>query len=228
MSQERHRILYLHGFLSSPGSFKARLMRDALAGRGLESIWACPQLPASPKAAAALILETAQAQLAAPAGPDGNPLMLTVIGSSLGGYYANWLAEQLACRAVLLNPAVDAARDLAQAVGEHRTFHTNEPFMFLPEYARELADLRTGPPTRLERYFLIAATGDEVLDWREMRDRYAGCRQRVIEGGDHGLSGFASWLPEVLEFAFADAATHPHPGPPLEGEGASASRRRYS
>lgn len=194
-------ILYLHGFRSSPDSFKARLMAQAMAERGLSRAWACPQLPASPREAAALILQTARAQLAQPDGPG----RLTVVGSSLGGYYATWLAQRLGCRAVLLNPAVHAARDLATQVGEHRMYHSDAPFVFRPEYVQELADMEVGELTRPERYFLVAATGDEVLDWREMRDRYAGCRQRIVEGSDHGLSDFARWLPEVLEFALDPA-----------------------
>jgi len=197
----KNRILYLHGFRSSPSSFKGRMMELALAERGLSPIWAAPQLPASPKAAIDLALDLALDQLADPAGPDGDPAGLTIIGSSLGGYYATSLAEHLGCKAVLLNPAVNAARDLAPAVGEHRMYHSDAPFVFLPEYLDELAALHTGPLTHLQRYFLIAATGDEVLDWREMRERYAGCQQHIVQGSDHGLSNFAELLPEVLAFA---------------------------
>jgi len=192
-------ILYLHGFRSSPDSFKARLMAQALAERGLagERDWQCPQLPASPRQALDLAMGLARGQLAQAASPRA----LTVIGSSLGGYYATWLAEQLDCKAVLLNPAVEAARDLATQVGTHRMYHSDAPFEFRAEYVDELAAARVAAVTRPERYFLVAATGDEVLDWREMRDRYAGCRQRIVQGSDHGLSDFARWLPEILEFA---------------------------
>ncbi len=211
-------ILYLHGFRSSPDSFKARLMARAVAERGRAHEWHCPQLPASPAAALELALSLAEAGLnaeaafrggrrdAAPARDDAAD-RLTVIGSSLGGFYATWLAERLGCRAVLLNPVVHAARDLATQVGSHRTFHGDEPFEFLPGYVDELARAEADIPvlTRPERYFLLAATGDEVLDWREMRARFAGSRQRIIEGGDHGLSDFADWLPEVLAFALDGA-----------------------
>ena len=217
-------ILYLHGFRSSPDSFKARLMAQALADRGLSADWRCPQLPASPAAAMDLALSLARAHLEADAasgdGRDGSAgggdaaARLTVIGSSLGGFYATWLAERLGCRAVLLNPVVHAARDLGTQVGSHRTFHGDEPFEFLPghvdELARAEADLRA--LSRPERYFLLAATGDEVLDWREMRARFAGSRQRIIEGSDHGISDFERWLPEVLDFALAA----PAPGRPAE------------
>ncbi|MFD4840152.1 YqiA/YcfP family alpha/beta fold hydrolase [Achromobacter sp. NPDC058515] len=198
-------ILYLHGFRSSPASFKARLMADAMAGRGLSADWACPQLPASPREAMALAMGIARNRLAGAA----TPRALTVIGSSLGGFYATWIAEQLGCKAVLLNPAVEAARDLATQVGEHHMYHSDAPFVFLPEYVDELAAIHAPRITQPDRYFLMAATGDEVLDWREMRDRYAGCRQRIVQGSDHGLSDFAEWMPEVLEFALGDKQVRP-------------------
>jgi len=198
-------ILYLHGFRSSPDSFKARLMADTMAQRGLADAWACPQLPASPREAIDLAMSIAQRQLA---GAD-SPRALTVIGSSLGGFYATWLAEQLGCKAVLLNPAVQAARDLATQVGEHHMYHSNAPFVFLPEYVDELTAIHVPRITQPDRYFLLAATGDEVLDWREMRDRYAGCPQRIVQGSDHGLSDFEQWMPEVLEFALGDKQIRP-------------------
>lgn len=192
-------ILYLHGFRSSPDSFKARLMAQALAERGLAGPehWQCPQLPASPRQALGLAMHLAQELLAR----ADDPRQLTVIGSSLGGYYATWLAEQLNCKAVLLNPAVEAARDLATQVGTHRMYHSDAPFEFRAEYVDELAAARVDVITHPERYFLVAATGDEVLDWREMQARYVGCRQRIVQGSDHGLSDFERWLPEVLDFA---------------------------
>ncbi len=187
-------ILYLHGFRSSPDSSKARLMAAALAERGLGDAWCCPQLPASPAAALQLALRLAE---------EAQTSDLTLVGSSLGGFYATWLAERLGCRAVLLNPVVHAARDLATQVGSHRTFHGDDPFEFLPDYVDELAQAEAEIPvlTHLDRYFLVAATGDEVLDWREMQARFVGSRQRIIQGSDHGISDFADWLPEVLDFA---------------------------
>lgn len=209
-------ILYLHGFRSSPDSYKARLMAAALAERGLSDRWRCPQLPASPAEALRTALELA-----------GDAPDTVVIGSSLGGFYATWLAERLGCRAVLLNPVVHAARDLATQVGAHRTYHGDAPFEFLPGHVDELARAEADIPvlTRPERYFLLAATGDEVLDWREMRARYAGSRQRIIEGGDHGLSDFARYLPEVLAFALAGAKS---PAAGADGGQACGQGRRVA
>ncbi|HEY8607291.1 MAG TPA: YqiA/YcfP family alpha/beta fold hydrolase [Noviherbaspirillum sp.] len=185
-------ILYLHGFRSSPQSFKARLLGDRMRGLGLSHRYACPQLPASPAAAVQLARD-----LAAGAPPAG----LTLVGSSLGGYYATWLAEQLGCRAVLLNPAVKPPRDLEKYVGVTTAYHSDERFEFKREYIDELKALEVPHITRPERYFLIAATGDEVLDWREMRDHYPGAARCIIDGSDHGISDFALYADRVLAFA---------------------------
>ncbi|ADJ61922.1 alpha/beta fold hydrolase [Herbaspirillum seropedicae] len=188
-------ILYLHGFRSSPQSYKARLMGQRMADLGLQEHYLCPQLPASPAAAIAL----AGALVA-----QVEPAQLTVVGSSLGGFYATWLAERLGCRAVLLNPAVKPPRDLESYVGVSTQYHSDEPFEFKHEYIAELQALVVPAITRPERYFLIAATGDEVLDWREMVAHYPLARQTVIQGSDHGIAEFADYLDEVLAFCGVD------------------------
>ena len=123
-----------------------------------------------------------------------------VIGSSLGGFYATVAAEHYGARAVLLNPAIDPARDLAKYIGETTTWHGDAPFHFRPEFVAELRVIEPGALTDLARYFAIIAKGDEVLSWVEMTDRYLGCRIELLEGGDHALSGFENHLPAVLRF----------------------------
>ncbi len=187
---ERPRLIYLHGFRSSPASFKARLIDERMQALGRGADFVCPQLPASPAEAVALVSERLLPQ------PHD-----TLVGSSLGGYYATWLAERHGCRAVLLNPAVEPARDLRGHVGPQKMFHSDAPFVFEPRYLGELAALEVGAITFPERYLLVAAKGDELLDWREMVGRYPGARRIVLEGSDHGLSDFAELLDEVLGFA---------------------------
>lgn len=188
-------ILYLHGFRSSPSSMKARLVGERMAALGRADQYLCPQLPASPSLAMDLALSLV----------DGVPAdALTVIGSSLGGYYATWLAERLGCRAVLLNPAIVPRLDLAPYVGVTTQYHSDEPFEFKRGYIEELRALEVARITRPERYYLVAATGDEVLDYRDMVAHYAGARQRVIAGSDHAISGFAGYVDEVLRFCRVD------------------------
>jgi predicted esterase YcpF (UPF0227 family) len=183
-------ILYLHGFRSSPKSFKARVVHQRMAQRGRAQQLICPQLPASPKAAMDLVLTLVERH------KDN----LAIIGSSLGGFYATWLAERFGCRAVLINPAVDPLKDLDKHVGVTTAWHSDEPFEFKREYIAELADLRVARITQPGRYFLLAATGDEVLDYRDMLAHYAGAHQHVIEGSDHAVSEFEQYVDEVLDF----------------------------
>ncbi|HEX2547000.1 MAG TPA: YqiA/YcfP family alpha/beta fold hydrolase [Ramlibacter sp.] len=185
-------LLYLHGFRSSPGSFKAQRVAQLVARRHPAVTWWCPQLPPSPREAMALVTEGIRAW------PRER---MAVIGSSLGGFYATWVAEETGCKAVLLNPAVHAARDLARYVGEQTAWHDPaERFHFAPEYVDELRALACGPVKHPDRYYAVIAKGDEVLDWREMTGRYPGVRTKLLEGGDHALSDFEAHLPEILAF----------------------------
>ena len=185
-------LLYLHGFRSSPLSAKAQQVAARVAARHPRVTFWCPQLPPSPSQAHALVARGIQ---------DWPGASMAVIGSSLGGFYASWVARHKGCASVLLNPAVDPARDLARYIGEQTAWHSpEERFFFRAEYIAELRawDVRGQPPGGPE--LLIAAQGDEVLDWREMVARYPAARQVVRPGGDHALSDFPGLLDEVLAF----------------------------
>jgi predicted esterase YcpF (UPF0227 family) len=184
-------IVYLHGFRSSPASRKATMLRQAMAARGRSEEYACPALAASPARAVDDVLRLVRNEA-----PD----RLALIGSSLGGYYATWLAEQLGCRAALLNPAIRPQDDLARHLGEQPVYFSEATIDFRQEYLAELEAIDTPAITRPERYFLLAATGDTLIDYRAMRAKYAGARQRVIEGSDHELSDFARYMDDVLAF----------------------------
>jgi predicted esterase YcpF (UPF0227 family) len=185
-------LLYLHGFRSSPQSFKAQRLHDWLQQHRPGVDWWCPQLPPSPREAIDLLRE----------GTAGWPAAgSAVLGSSLGGFYATVVAEATGWPAVLMNPAVDPARDLAGFVGELSAFHAPEQrFVFRAEYIEQLRALTPGPITRPERYFAIIAKGDELLDWREMTARYPGADIRLLDGSDHALSDFDDHLPHLLRF----------------------------
>lgn len=185
-------LLYLHGFRSSPQSFKAQRLKAWLDRHQPDLHWWCPQLPPSPREAMAMI----DAGIAA--WPKHG---MAVCGSSLGGFYATAVAERHGCPAVVINPAVDPARDLAAYIGEQTAWHDPaQHFFFRPEFVDELRALTVPAITRPERTLAVIAKGDELLDWREMSARYAGARQHLIDGSDHALSDFDHHLPILLEF----------------------------
>lgn len=185
-------LLYLHGFRSSPRSFKAQRMEALVQARHPAVTWWCPQLPPSPREAMALVSRGIADW------PRGR---MAVVGSSLGGFYATWVAEETGCRAVLLNPAVHPDRDLHGYIGEQTAWHDpDERFEVRPEFMDELLALKKGAVRDPGRYFAVIAKGDEVLDWREMTGRYPGVRTRLLEGGDHALSDFDAHVEQILAF----------------------------
>ncbi len=184
-------IVYLHGFNSAPQSHKAQLLKRYLEARGLGDRFACPKLPHRPVEAIAL----AEREIARrPAGT------VTLLGSSLGGFYATHLAEKHGLRAVLVNPAVSPQRDLASYLGIQHNLYTDEAYELTRDHIAEWRALDTAA-IHPERYLLIVETGDEVLDYREALRKYSGARRIVVEGGDHTLKSFPEHLPAILELA---------------------------
>ncbi|MDR1934129.1 MAG: esterase [Candidatus Accumulibacter sp.] len=182
-------ILYLHGFCSSPASWKARLLADTLASRGLAGRLSCPFLSPVPDEA----IGQAEAIIGGHDGP------LAVAGSSLGGFYATWLAEKYGLRAVLINPAVTAPVSLEKYLGTQTNLHTRESFEFTAGHIAQLRALQAARITP-SRYLLMVETGDEVLDYRQAVARYAGCRQIVLPGGDHSFTRFPEYVAQLIEF----------------------------
>jgi uncharacterized protein len=184
-------LLYLHGFRSSPRSTKATQVAERVRAQHPHLVWWCPQLPASPREAMAHVMQ----------GIAGWPrARMGVMGSSLGGFYATCVAEATGCRAVLLNPAVEPARDLARHIGEQTAWHDPaERFFFEPRFVGELRAL-TPTITQPGRYLAVIAKGDEVLDWREMSTRYGAAHLKLLEGSDHALTDFPEHIGEALAF----------------------------
>ncbi len=184
-------IVYLHGFNSSPASGKARHLGEYMAGIGRPADYACPALPNSPREAIAEV----EASLA-----RSQPDSVTLVGSSLGGFYATHLAEKHGWKAVLVNPAVHANILLQTALGPQTNWHTGEKWVLTEQHLAELAALDIERITRPERYLLLAQTGDEVLDYRDAVAYYAGAAHRIEDGGDHGFAGFERHFQAILDF----------------------------
>jgi uncharacterized protein len=183
-------LIYVHGFNSSALSYKAGVLRDHMAQLGLSAHYACPELSHRPA--------QAMVQLRALIAPH-EARSVTLVGSSLGGYYATHLVETSGCRAVLVNPAVRPYELLAPLLGPQKNLYTGEEYQFTSEHIAELRALEVDRITP-ERYLLITATGDEVLDYRAGVARYAGCGQIIVNGSDHGFRGFADYLDTVVTY----------------------------
>lgn len=187
-------IIYLHGLNSSAQSEKAALTEAYCLARGIAC--AVPTLHHQPAKAA----EQITALLAEPGEH-------TLIGSSMGGYYATWFCEQEPSRrAVLINPAVRLADKVADLVGkEQRNYNNGETYKFGREHLQEFKAMEVEKITAPHRYFLLAQRGDEVLDYREAVEFYHGARHLIEDAGNHSFVGYAAHLPAIV--AFAEAST---------------------
>lgn len=190
---DRPLIVYLHGFTSGPQSRKVQALAARMAERGLAAQLHCPQLKASPAASIALIEGLLQK-----VGAGGTA---TLVGSSLGGYYATYLAEQHGLKAVLVNPAVVAALELERYLGPQRWLYSGESFDFTRQHIAELRALEVPTLADPSRYWLLAEEGDETLDHRQAVARYAGAKQTVLPGGDHSFTRWDDYLDDILKFA---------------------------
>jgi predicted esterase YcpF (UPF0227 family) len=184
-------IVYLHGFNSSPASGKAKQLGEYMTAIGRQADYLCPALPNSPRAA----ITRVEADLT-----RCQPDAVTLIGSSLGGFYATHLAEKHGCKAVLVNPAVHAHTLMRDSLGAQTNWHTGEKWVLTETYLAELAALDVPAISRPERYLLLAQTGDAVLDYRDAVAYYAGAAQAIEDGGDHGFAGFERHFQTILDF----------------------------
>jgi len=187
----RKAVVYLHGFISSPQSRKAAMLGDYLRNCVSGIDYVVPQLHHRPARAIAQVRSACAAYA---------PGRLTLVGSSLGGFYSTYLAERHDLRAVLINPAVRPHEDLRAYLGTQRNLYTQQQYELTEEHLRQWEKLYL-PTLRPQRYLLLVETGDEVLDYREAVEKYRGARQIVIEGGDHSLQSFPGHIPLILEFA---------------------------
>ncbi len=184
-------IVYLHGFNSSPASGKARQLGEYMAHLGQQAGYYCPTLANSPCAAIAQV----EAELA-----QRHVEPVTLVGSSLGGFYATHLAEKHGWKAVLVNPAIHAHTLLRTALGPQTNWHSGEKWELTEAHLAELAALDVTAITRPGRYLLLTQTGDEVLDYRDAVAYYAGATQIIEDGGDHGFAGFERHFQTILDF----------------------------
>jgi len=187
-------LLYLHGFLSSPSSFKAQQTCDFARRFAPQCQMYIPQLSNFPRHLESQLRSFVEQILSTDDAP------LRVIGSSMGGYLATWLTQQYGGSAVLINPAVRPYELLENYLGEHVNPYTQQAFSLTPDDLPILKQFAVDTLVRPENYWVLLQTGDEVLDYRDARQHYHQAKVTVIEGGDHSFIDYSHHLPELFRF----------------------------
>lgn len=187
----KQKILYIHGFNSSPGSAKAILFKEYIAMQCPNVDVVIPQVKTNPNDAISQLIDILETE------PDVN---WHFVGSSLGGYLSTYLAEKFKRPAVLVNPAVKPFELLADYIGEQLNPYTNEVYTVTEQHMHQLKLLEINEPLTKHLYYLMVQTGDEVLDFFQAVKKYRGCKQEVQEGGDHSFVNFEDMLPDIVKF----------------------------
>ena len=130
---------------------------------------------------------------------------VALIGSSLGGFYATWLAARRSARAALVNPAVRPWLGRDYLLGPQANHHTGAIAHIEQRHLDALRNWEGDPLPRPQDLLVLLQTGDELLDYRLAEDKYRACRLVVEPGGDHGFRGFERHLPTIYEFFTAVA-----------------------
>ncbi|MCP5325303.1 MAG: esterase [Oceanospirillaceae bacterium] len=187
--------LYLHGFNSSPASQKAQQLQAFYTACGAAELLRIPELSPFPAQAIA----QAEAELRSMMAAHGGDVL--IIGSSLGGYYARYLAERHGVRAVMINPAIRPFELLAAYLGENRNLYTGATYQLGPEHMQQLLDMHITVLSQPLNCLLLLQTGDETLDYREASAEYLTSPMLVSAGGNHSYEDFTQRIPLILEFA---------------------------
>ncbi len=184
-------LIYIHGFLSSPLSYKAQQTKNWLAKNLPEVAYYCPSLTPYPEQVRRELEQLVESLL---------PQPVYLIGSSLGGFWATWLVEKYNLRALLVNPAVNPWEFMPRYLDvELKSYNSDDCYQLGARHVDELkaADIQ---PTRFDSYWLLVQTGDETLDYRQAVNKFARSKQTIEEGGDHSFKHFEKYLEEGLRF----------------------------
>jgi uncharacterized protein len=188
-----HKLLYLHGFNSSPQSLKAQQISQYMSDNHCLDQLLCPQIPSVPEEARLFLEQLVEETL------ENYPLSFA--GSSLGGYYATYLAEKYSGPAVLINPSVKPYETLSAHLGENKFYFDEGCWEFDESHIQQLKDMKVEKITEPERYLVLLQTGDETLDYREAELKYKDSQCIIEQGGDHSFVDLERFIPKIMQFS---------------------------
>ena len=187
-------LLYLHGYNSSSQSKKALQTQQWLALNAPHIRFICPDLPPFANSVIDQLTSIIEANQSEP---------IFVVGSSMGGFFATYLVEKYHLRGVLINPAVNPTRGLANWVGENTNYMTGEKWVFEPHHIDEFRELELQSINHQSNYLVLLQTGDDVLDYQDAQIHYAGAKIIIEQGGDHGFIDYDQHLTTIHQFLTA-------------------------
>jgi len=185
-------LIYIHGFLSSPASFKSRQLEAWLQENRPEIQYVCPQLTPYPHEVQ-MLLESLLERLL--------PQPVYLVGSSLGGYWCTYLAEKYKLAAVLINPSVHPYEMMPDYLYRPiKSYYSDSIYTLTAQHIDEIKAVEVAQLQRPENYWLLLQKGDEVLDYRCAAAKYSVSKQLLEEGGDHSFQNFDRHIGAIIDF----------------------------
>jgi len=190
---KKQKLLYLHGFNSSPQSHKAQLITQYMSDNHCLDQLLCPQIPAVPEEAKIFLEQLVEETL--------ENHLLNFVGSSLGGYYATYLAEKYSGTAALINPSVKPYETLRAYLGENKFYFDDGCWEFDESHIQQLEVMKVTEITDAQRYMVLLQTGDETLDYREAESKYKNSQCVIEQGGDHSFVDLERFIHKIMQFS---------------------------
>jgi predicted esterase YcpF (UPF0227 family) len=182
-------IIYIHGFGSSGLGGKASLFRDYFRTKNIPYI--APSLSYVPALAMATLEELI-----------GSYDEVSLIGSSLGGYYAIYLAEKYGLKVTLINPAVMSAKTLAHAAskeGLSLNYYDLSKFEWCKSHLGMLRKYKIKETASIN-CLLLLQKDDDVLDYKEALEKFPQAILVLEEGGSHSFENIESHFDRIEKF----------------------------
>lgn len=169
------KAIYIHGFNSAGFGEKVNKLKEAFGDENVISL----NLPYDPEKAIKLLSYLVEKL------KDDN---LYLFGTSLGGFYAMYLAIKYGVPAILINPAINPYKSLKDEVGKQINYKTDEEYEFTKEH---LEFLRKIQPSKEEieraknNIFIYLDEEDELLDSKGTAEFFKGFYVKMYPSGDH-------------------------------------------
>jgi predicted esterase YcpF (UPF0227 family) len=180
-------IIYVHGFGSSGFGGKAKLFKEYF-----DEELITPSLSYVP----ALAINTLEQIIEMLLFKEEE---VYLVGSSLGGYYAIYLANKYNLKAVLINPAVNPYVTLDR-LGIARNYYDSSSFEVTSSHLDTLKNLNIETITNQEKFMVLIQTDDEVLDYNEAVEKLPNSDLNIEEGGNHSFENIESYFRKINSF----------------------------
>ena len=190
--EEQLKIIYLHGFNSSSESKKSKILESYFKGEKFIN-FESPNLNTSPSRAISQIEKII----------NKSSRRLCLVGSSLGGLYATFLADKYNLRSVTINPVVrNHISGMKDLVGSHKNFHTDEEYEFTVKDYMDLQKLGLKKLKNPLNHLCLIKMSDEVLDHNKTFLYFSKSYVLSEKEGNHGYDDFFEKIPLILDFMY--------------------------